>query len=494
MKNYNLLKKEFEKIAQLNYLCRILSWEEAVMMPQGAGPARAESLSTLKKISYRLSVSKKMGTLIHKAKNESLPAFLDRANLNLTDKYYKNLDCVPSKLLEKYTKANLDALQAWRKYKTVNNWKDFCPVLEKSFLLQKTIAEIKSQKFGLSTYDVLIDSFAPGLTQKNIDKVFVHLLPEILSLRNDIIDYQEKQRVIVHEDFPLSCEQQKHLFHNLMQKLYFDFNHGRFDECSYAYCDGIATDMRITMDYDKNNFLHGLFAILHETGHAVYEQSMPKERCFQLVGQPQCKLIHESMAFLYEKEIGLSMPFFKGLCTLINKLTKKSYSEQSLYMASTCVQKNSLIRVTADEVNYPLHIILRYEIEKALFNDDIKMVDVPAIWNEKMIRYFGISTEENYKEGPMQDVHWPLGYFGYSPIYLCAQLMAAQIFEHCIQAEKNFTRDVEVLNFSTINHWLREKIYQYGGGKNYQEILLTLGENALTHTHFIQHLKNRYFQ
>lgn len=494
MKNYNLLKKEFEQIAQLNYLCRILSWEEAVMMPQGAGPARAEALSTLKKMSSRLSVSKKIGTLIHKAKKESLPSFLDRANLNLTDKYYQQLDCVPPKLLEKLTKTNMEALQAWRKYKPLNNWKDFCPVLEKSFLLQKTIAEIKSQKFGLSPYDTLIDNFASGLTQRNIDKAFAPLLPEILSLRNDIIAYQEKQKIITHQDFPLSCEKQKQLFHDLMKKLYFDFNHGRFDECSYAYCDGIATDMRITMDYDRNNFLHGLFAVLHETGHAVYEQSMPKERCFQLVGQPQCKLIHESMAFLYEKEIGLSIPFFKGLCALINKLAKKSYSEQSLYVASTYVQKNSLIRVTADEVNYPLHIMLRYEIEKALFNEDIKITDVPSIWNEKMLRYFGISTDENYKDGPMQDVHWPFGYFGYFPIYLCAQLLSSQIFEHFTQEEKNFTSNVEKLNFSAINHWLKEKVYQYGGGKTYQEILSTLGEKSLTHTYFIQHLKNRYLQ
>lgn len=494
MKNYNLLKKEFEQVAHLNYLCRILSWEEAVTMPAGAGHSRAESVSTLKKMAYRLSASKKIGGLIRKAKEENLPSFLDRANLNLTEKYYKNLHCVPQKLLEKFTKANLEALQAWRKYKALNNWKDFYPILEKSFLLQKNIAELKSQQFGLSPYDTLIDNFAPGLKRKAIDKIFTPLLPEIQLLRKDIIAYQENQQRVTNQNFPLSCEKQKELFHNLMKKLFFDFNHGRFDECTYAYCDGIATDMRITMDYDENNFLHGLFAVLHETGHAVYEQAMPKERCFQLVGQPQCKLIHESMAFLYEKEVGLSMPFLKGVCELVNPLTEKLYSEQSLYVSSTFVQRNSLIRVTADEVNYPLHIMLRYEIEKALFDDDIKMVDVPTLWNEKMLHYFGISTKENYKDGPMQDVHWPFGYFGYFPIYLCAQLMSSQIFEYFIQDEKNVTNDLEKLDFSAINHWLEEKIYQYGGGKNYQEILSAFGEKALTYTHFIQHLKNRYLK
>lgn len=494
MKHYNRLKKEFEKIAHLNYLCRILSWEEAVTMPSGAGSTRAEALSTLKKTVHRLSTAKKIGTLIHQAKNEKMLSSLDEANLSLTDKYYKNLNCVSKKLLSKFTQANLKALQAWRKYKAVNNWKDFSPILEKAFILQKEIAEIKSQQFGLSPYDILIDNFSPGLKRENIDKVFAELLAEIQPLRNNIINFQEKQKNDVNQDFSLSSENQKQLFNDLMKKLFFDFEYGRFDECAYAYCDGIATDMRITMDYDKHNFLHGLFAVLHETGHAVYEQSMPKERCFQLVGQPQCKLIHESMAFLYEKEIGLSMPFLTGLCKLTNQLTSKTYSEHSLYKASTYVQKKSLIRVTADEVNYPLHIILRYEIEKALFDGDISMADVPALWDEKMIHYFGISTKDNYKDGAMQDVHWPFGYFGYFPIYLCAQLMASQIFDCFTQKEKNFNKDVENLEFSSINRWLKEKIYQYGGSKSYSDILSMLGEKSLTHTYFIQHLKERYLQ
>lgn len=494
MKHYNRLTKEFEKIAHLNYLCRILSWEEAVTMPSGAGSTRAEALSTLKKTVHRLSTAKKIGTLIQQAKNEKILSSLDEANLSLTDKYYQNLNCVPKKLLSKFTQANLNALQAWRKYKAVNNWKDFSPILEKSFLLQKEIAEIKSQQFGLSPYDTLIDSFSSGLRRKNIDKVFAELLMEIQPLRNSIINFQEKQENSSNQEFPLSCENQKQLFHGLMKTLYFDFEYGRFDESTYVYCDGIATDMRITMDYDKHNFLHGLFAVLHETGHAVYEQSMPKERCFQLVGQPQCKLIHESMAFLYEKEIGLSLPFLRGLCKLINQITSKTYSDHTLYKVSTHVQKNSLIRVTADEVNYPLHIILRYEIEKALFDGDISMADVPTIWDEKMIRYFGISTKDNYKDGAMQDVHWPFGYFGYFPIYLCAQLMASQIFDCFTQKEKKFKKDVENLEFSSINRWLKEKIYQYGGSKSYSDILSMLGEQSLTHTYFIQHLKDRYLQ
>jgi carboxypeptidase Taq len=495
MNNYNHLKNEFESIAHINYLIRILGWEEAVFMPHGAGQTRAEAVSTLKTLARKMSIAKKICMLIEQSKYEKLPSVLDDANLKLTEKYYTSLSCIPSKLFTQSTKANLNALQAWRKYREKNNWKAFCPIMDKSFLLQKKIAEIKSQKLGLSPYDVLLDSFAPGLKQENIDKVFTPFLTEILPLREKIISHQEKN-MPEKKDFPLLQKEQKNLFAELLKKLYFDFEYGRFDECSYAYCDGIATDIRITMSCNENNFLDGLFALLHETGHAVYEQSMPKERCFQLVGQPQCKLIHESMAFIYEREIGLSKSFFKGLYSLLNSQTniQRDFTENELYVDSIRVQKHSLIRVTADEVNYPLHIILRYEIEKALFNGNISMKDVPDVWNEKMKQYFGISTENNYKEGPMQDVHWPFGYFGYFPIYLCAQLMASQIFEHFTQKEKFFTSNVEKLDFSSMNHWLKEKVYQYGGGKNYQEILLTLGENELTHHYFIQQLNQRYLQ
>ena len=168
MENYNRLKEEFGTISHLHYLCRILAWEEAVSMPSGADQTRAQAVSTLKKLIHKMTVSKKMEALISKAKNEKLPSMLDSANLNLTEKHYNHLSCISSKLLDKSTKATLTALQAWRKYKAENNWKDFHPILEKSFSLQKTIAEIKSQKFGLSPYNVLIDSFAPGLTRENI--------------------------------------------------------------------------------------------------------------------------------------------------------------------------------------------------------------------------------------------------------------------------------------------------------------------------------------
>lgn len=216
MKNYNHLKEEFGNIAHLNYLVRILGWEEAVSMPDGAGQGRAEALSTLKKLIHKMSSSKRIGMLISQAKNENLPSNLDRANLNLTDKYYNNATCVPAQLLAKTNKANAVALQAWRKYKGQNNWKDFCPIMEKSFLLQKKVAEVKSQKFGLSPYNVLLDNFSPGLTRESIDKAFAPLLTELLPLRDTIIAHQETQ-LLNKQHFPLLREEQKRLFENLMK-------------------------------------------------------------------------------------------------------------------------------------------------------------------------------------------------------------------------------------------------------------------------------------
>ncbi len=312
MSHYNKLKQRFARLSHLHYIQRILMWDEAVMMPEGSGLYRAESVATLNQIMQKSIISKQISSLIELAKKENLSSPWDRANLTWMEKKYIVTNCIPSKLTVESTKALLAAFQAWRKYRDQNNWHDFVPYLKKSFHLVHEIAKRKSQVLQLSPYEVLMDDFSPGLTQKRVDEVFSVLKNQIPILRKRIMEKQQNESIVEFANsFPV--EKQKELGLFLMRAMHFDFHHGRLDVSHHPFCDGVPADIRITTRYDENNFLGSLFGVIHESGHALYEQGMPKEWMFQPVGQTQSKALHESQSLLFEYEVCHSRAFFEFL-------------------------------------------------------------------------------------------------------------------------------------------------------------------------------------
>ena len=492
MKSYLKLKNIFNDFYQLQFLQRILGWEEMIFMPEGSGIERAKALATLKSFSHKSLASNQLKSLLAKANTETLNHHWDKVNLQWFQKIYTSSKVIPDKLQAKSTKAILLALQGWRKHRDENNWKDFQPLLNQSFLLIKEIAKRKSDKLGQSPYDVLLDQFSTGLKSSTVDKLFSKLKPQIIGLREKIL-LKQKFNCSPNVKTPLSIELQKKLAQDFMTSLKFDFNHGRLDVSNHPYCDGIGTDIRITTRYDENNLFESLYSVLHETGHAIYEQGTPKEWLFQPVGQAHCKVTHESIALLFENEIGRSRPFMEQLEKKISLLSdgKILFKSEDMLNKNTKI-KNTLLRLDADEISYVLHIFMRYEIEQLLFNDEIKVKDLPEIWNEKMMNYFNISSKNDFKNGVMQDMHWAFGYFGYFPIYVCGQVMASQLFSSCIRHNSNILNEIASLNFENLYSWLNKNVFSLAASCTSQEILKRATNMELNESDFFNQLKYRY--
>lgn len=492
MNSYGKLKKRYKNLHHLYYIQRMLMWDEAVLMPEGAGEYRAESIAMLNQLMQKSITSKKVLGLIETAKNENLSSPWDAANLAWMEKKYISYHCIPSKLNANSTKLKLAAFQAWRKYREQNNWLDFMPYLKQSFKVLLEIAERKSQVFCLSPYEAMMDSFSPGLTQGKVDEIFSILKKRIPALRKQIIEKQKNDSVMeLNGQFP--SDKQAELARFLLKAMGFDFNHGRLDISHHPFCDGIPKDVRITTRYDENNFLRSMYSVIHECGHALYEQGMPKDWMSQPVGQTQCKALHESQSLLFEYEVCHSRAFLESIEKQVHQAfdSNLSLSIDNLYRLIAGVKTN-LIRIDADEVSYPLHVIFRYEIEKKLFQGEITIEDLPKVWDEMMLQYFDVSTEGNYQEGVMQDMHWSWGYFGYFPSYTFGQLMASQLYSVFCKENVNFESQLKTGDFSALHKWLQKKVYSYASSVSTEELILKITGEALNPEYFINKVQSRY--
>lgn len=276
-----------------------------------------------------------------------------------------------------------------------------------------------------------------------------------------------------------------------MKLLQFDFEHGRLDESVHPFCGGVPTDVRITTRYDESEFMQSLMGIVHETGHARYEQGLPKELAGTPAGEARSMGIHESQSLFFEMQIGRNNAFIDHLARLAsNHFSGNEFAKDNLAKIYTRVEKG-FIRVDADELTYPAHVILRYEIERDLMNSVIKHTDVPELWNEKMKAYLGLSTEGNFKNGCMQDIHWTDGSFGYFPSYTLGAMYAAQFM-----AAMKKTIDVDGViqsgDLSPIFTWLSDNIWIKGSLLTTDELVKQATGETLNAQHFQAYLKSRY--
>ena len=492
MKSYQQLKELFTKLADLKHVQAITDWDEQTMMPQGGGAARAKALATLQSHIHEILIDKRNGELIEQAKLEEVKNPWDQANLRWMEKAYREATCLPVELVQKRTEASLHCVQAWRSMRAENNWREFEPLLTKLFNYVKEAATIQSEAFKLSPYDVQIDHYLPGFKQEIITPIFKKLKSELPSLIKKIIEKQQAEKIIALNGF-YPAPKQRNLGLNLMKILGFDFNHGRLDVSHHPFCGGVPTDVRITTRYNEEELISSAMAICHETGHARYEQGLPKEWLTQPVGHALGMAIHESQSLLVEMQACRSQEFMGVLVKAVREEFGEhpGFTAENLHCHYTRV-KPGYIRVDADEVTYPLHVILRYELEQKLFNDELTIADLPDAWNEAMTHYLGLSTEGNFKNGVMQDVHWPSGIFGYFPAYTLGALIAAQLFTAATKEDKTILPEISKANFKPLFSWLNKHIHSRGSSVGYQTLLKEATGDALQSDYFLHHIQKRY--
>ncbi len=496
--SYQHLTEYFHKIAQINHATTFLQWDQLVMMPPGGNAARADALAELAAIRHELLISSRLKDLIDEASND-----LDGSDnkehtrsIQEMERCRQDAACLPSSLVKAKSLAGSKCEYGWRKQRQENDWSSFLINFKEVVNLARQEAEARytaSPRDLATPYDALLELYCTGDSSALIDEVFTQLKDELPQLIDTITARQTRQSISYIE--PLPIDNQKNLSHILMEYLGFDFTKGRLDVSSHPFSTGDSGDQRITTRFRTTDFLESLLATAHETGHASYEGGLPEKWNHLPIGSARNMCIHESQSLLFEKQLFLSKPFFSFFADAIYHFLPqtRAYSIEQLW-ASCCRVQPSLIRVEADEATYPLHIVLRFEIEKALINGEVEAEDVPEIWNERMKKYLGLSTVGDYKNGCLQDIHWTDGSFGYFPSYTMGALNSAQLFSTIKRKYSNWEERLANGDVSFIRRWLGENIWAKASSMDSQDILLQATGEGTNPIHFLSHLKSRYLE
>jgi carboxypeptidase Taq len=285
-----------------------------------------------------------------------------------------------------------------------------------------------------------------------------------------------------------------------MARVGFDFAHGRLDQSHHPFCGGVPSDVRITTRYEEQNFQKSLMGVMHETGHAKYEQNLPRAWLEQPVGAARGMSLHESQSLLQEMQVCRSAEFLQFMASFLRDAfpdavarTPAAFELENLSRLSTRVRRD-LIRVDADEVTYPCHVIIRFEIERSLIEGRLTVRDIPEAWDHGMTSLLGLRTGDNHRDGCMQDVHWPAGLFGYFPTYTLGALTAAQLFRAMRRDLPNLLRDIGSGDFAPMNSWLRDKVWSQGSLYDTETLVERASGEPLGTRSFREHLEQRYLK
>ena len=497
MSAYQQLHDHFLKINDLQHVEGITNWDEAAMMPSGGGEARGQALATLQVIIHEMVTDPRIAEWAEVAESEDLDDW-QTANVREIRRVYRQSTCMPSELVGSLQKATSRCEQAWRQYRAENDWESMVPLLSEVVNLSRQEAQVRADVSGLSKYDALLDTYEPDVTSDQLDVVFSDLkdfLPGFIE--QVMVKQQEDSLLPVAGNF--SVEKQRELGLNMMTALGFDFDHGRLDISHHPFCGGVPEDVRITTRYSPETFVSSLMGVIHETGHAMYEQGLPQNWRKQPVGRALSCATHESQSLLMEMQACRTNQFLQYMTPIAQGTflggdsNDPSWSIDNLHRLYTRVEQ-SFIRVDADEVTYPLHVILRYEIEKELIEGRMEVRDLPAAWDEKMHEYLHLSTRGDFKDGCLQDVHWPAGLFGYFPTYTLGAMTAAQLFSAAKDQVPEILDEIGKGNFAPLLTWLRSNVHSKGKYLSYNELMVSATGQEIDAQYFKSHLIERYLQ
>jgi carboxypeptidase Taq len=491
-----------KRLEAIEHAQSMLGVDEAVMMPVGGGEKRAEAMGTLAALYHEMATAPEVGDWISAAEEEPQgdgpDSGMQAAGVREWRRNYTNMTCLTSAFVQKQVNARVRAEQLWRQLRPTGDWATFLPAFAGVVATAREEAELRAAALGLSPYDAMMEQYDPGNRAADIAPVFDQLKVFLKDFVPEALAAQERRlaaRPLKRLNAPFQVDKQKALGLACMEAVGFDFTHGRLDVSTHPFCGGVPTDVRMTTRYTEAEFLSSLMGILHETGHGLYEQNLPKEWAHWPVGKARGMAIHESQSLFNEKQIARSHEFWEWAMPHVREhLGEAAIAGWELddVLAHVHFIERGLIRVDADEATYPLHVILRFEIEKALIEGTLAPRDVPEAWDARMTEYLGLRTIEDPRNGAMQDVHWPGGAFGYFPSYTLGAMIAAQqwaAMEKLIPDAREHMRRGE---FVAINHWRREHIWQHGSRYSTPELLERATGEKLNPQYFMDHLRRRY--
>ena len=488
---YDALAADCLRLHRLEHLQALAQWDRAALMPPRGNEARAAALAELAALLQGLQADPARGERIALARGEPL-ADAQRANLREIERDWRQASALPAALVQRREQVTARCEHAWRTQRAANDWAGFVVGWREVLAIVREEAARLSDAFGLAPYDALMDRFEPGMRSAVVDRLFGDLWQWLPGLIAQARERQAAQPVLAPRG-PFDVDAQRRLCEQVLRGLGFDFDAGRLDVSAHPFCGGVPEDVRITTRFTAADFLGSLMGTVHECGHARYEQNLPLAWRGQPAGRARSMAIHESQSLAFEMQLGAHPGFVRRLAPLLAEAfgAQPAFEPGNLQRLLTRVQPGR-IRVDADELTYPAHVIVRYEIERALIAGDAEADDVPALWDAKMQALLGIDTHGDYRDGPLQDVHWAEGLFGYFPCYTLGAMYAAQWFAAMRREQPGLDARIEAGDLQPVFDWLRERVWQQGSLWPTDELAERASGEPLNPAHYRAHLRARY--
>jgi carboxypeptidase Taq len=493
---YDELIRRSREESLLASCSELLSWDEQTYLPRGGTEHRGNQMALLAGLHHEKATDPRIGELLDVLEASDLvrdPESPVAVNVRERRRTYRRLTKLPRALVEELARVTSIAQQEWVAARKDSDFSRFRPWLETIVARKREVAECLRDGNGGPLYDALLDEYEPGAKSQEIARLFEALRRDLVPLVAAIAGSPTRPNVaLLHREYPL--DRQRIFGEAIAAAVGFDFERGRLDIAAHPFCTGIGPgDCRITTRYDAHDFGDALFSILHEVGHALYEQGLDPEHHGTPMGESVSLGVHESQSRLWENAVGRSRPFWQHFFPLARRVFREALHDVKLddFLFAVNHVAPSLIRVQADEVTYNLHVLARFELEQALISGDLAVGDVPGAWTEKYERYLNI-TPKNDAEGCLQDIHWSAGLLGYFPTYTLGNLFAAQLFAKVNEELGDLSAAIARGDFSGLLDWLRAKIHRQGQRYPAATLIARATGAPLDHRPLIDALRRKY--
>ncbi|MFL2661789.1 MAG: carboxypeptidase M32 [Alphaproteobacteria bacterium] len=489
--SYLILKKLFEEQSLLNDICGILHWDMATYMPLKSRKERVKQINKLFDYKKRIFDEIKKKELFKKIENLNLKEN-DRLNLLLMKEKFDYFEAIPFELIQKKNELSIECEGLWREAKKKSSFNIVKGSLRKLLDQVKIESEILSQIKNMNRYDCLMNKYDRSLDSKFVKKIFSKI-EKFIKLKLPEINKKKLRSNSLSSEIFLDENEQFKLSKIFMKKLDFDFDKGRIDKSPHPFCGGGTNDIRITTRFDENNPFSCFDALMHETGHGLYEQGLPRKWIHQPLGSAGGMSLHESQSLFIEMQVIKSLPVSKFITRILKSKFKKNnnkFNFLDVFESRIKVEPN-FIRVDSDEVYYPLHIIHRFNIEYKIIEENADINFLPDLWNQEFSRLMNLDVS-NDSNGCLQDIHWFGGDLGYFPTYSIGAFIAAQLMNKLKKDIVNFDLVLENGDFSIISNWLKKNIHEKGNIYNIDDLLELVTGEKLNTKHYENHIINRY--
>ncbi|MEM1325076.1 MAG: carboxypeptidase M32 [Bacteroidota bacterium] len=487
---YEQYKQQSIQRTHLESAAAVLSWDKEVYMPKEGAANRTQQIATLMSMAHELFTGNEFSDTLAELEQqkEQLPQDA-RRNVELSSHSHRRMRALDTDFVRRSSIVSSNAYHAWLKAREANDFSLFKKELGEVVQLKREEAE----RLGYEDhpYDALLEEFEPGYTAAMLDTLFADVKAKLVDLVQEIRAQQQVKDDFLYQTFDTQAQWDASL--DLLRKIGYNFDAGRQDWSPHPFTINFSPkDVRVTTRVDENDLNNLLWSSLHEGGHALYEQGLPEKHYGLPIGRHVSLGIHESQSRLWENNVGRSLPFWRAHYSTLQSyfLQLKNVSVEAFYKAINTI-KTGLIRTEADELHYHFHVLIRYELEKALLEGNLEVADLSTAWNDAYKKYLNVDVPDD-KQGVLQDIHWAYGSIGYFPTYSLGSFYAAQFYQQAEKEINNLEAEIEKGNTQPLLTWLQQNIYSQGRTYDANELCQKLTGETLNFDYFYQYAQKKY--